>query len=95
MYFAPREIPSYDIQTIALALTYLGGFPVVTTKDLHKAVFNPDMCPSEGQINNCRNLGGGGTFGRAGDRLLMVSYAWGAAEILGGGGHLPPCTPLD
>ena len=27
-------------------------------------------------------------FGRAGDGLLMVSYAWGAAEILGG--HLPP-----
>ena len=35
--------------------------------------------------------GGGGTFGRAGDGLLMLG---GAAEILGGGGHLPPCTPL-
>ena len=27
------------IQTIALALTYLGGFPVVTTKDLHKGLW--------------------------------------------------------
>ena len=24
-----------------------------------------------------------------------MSYAWGSTEIPGGGGHLPPCTPLD
>ena len=35
--------------------------------------------------------GGGGTFSRAGERSVRVSYAWGATEILGGGGanHAP------
>ena len=28
----------------------------------------------------------GGTFGRAGEGLLMMSHAW--------GGHLTPCAPL-